>query len=385
MAVTAYQERVRTPIDPASPLRSRSLRFLLAATVGGFSGYALLLPVVPLWAVRGGAGETAAGATNAVFMLVTVIAQLAMPWTLKRVDIRVLFAAGTVLIGAPTPLFAISSELWALLGVSALRGIGFGLLTVTGSALVAELVPMAQRGRAAGLYGLAIGLPNVVLLPAGVWLSEHIGFVPLFWAAGMLPVAAAMSVLWIERVQVGGPKMGESASGLTALLPSWTVMVVATASAGGLTAFLSMAISPALASLGLLAFGATGMIGRWAAGRLGDRFGQRRVLAPSIIIGAVGFGLLAVAAGMAEPMALAGAALFGAGFGAVQNTTLVLMLERTSSGSASTAWNIAFDGGQGLGAIGFGALISSAGFSATFAVTAVLIAASRLVLGPRMR
>ena len=111
-------------------MHSRSLRFLLIATVGGFSGYALLLPVVPMWAVAGGAGETAAGATNAVFMLVTVLTQLAMPWVLQRVDIRGLFAAGTVLIGAPTPLFAISPELWTLLGVSAMRGIGFGLLTV---------------------------------------------------------------------------------------------------------------------------------------------------------------------------------------------------------------------------------------------------------------
>ncbi|GAA2348524.1 MFS transporter [Saccharopolyspora halophila] len=374
---------MRTPIDPATPLRSRSLRFLLAATVGGFSGYALLLPVVPLWAVAGGAGETAAGATNAVFMLVTVITQLAMPWMLQRVDIRALFAAGTMLIGAPTPLYALSAELWPLLGVSALRGIGFGLLTVTGSALVAELVPVAQRGRAAGLYGLAIGLPNVLLLPAGVWLSEHVGFVPLFWVAGVLPVASASSVFWIERVRVGGREHGEGLSGLTALLPSWTVMVVATASAGGLTAFLSMAIDQTLASVALLAFGATGMLGRWAAGRLGDRFGQLRVLAPSIIIGAVGFGLLSVAAGLAEPVALAGAALFGAGFGAVQNTTLVLMLERTSSGSASTAWNIAFDGGQGIGAIGFGALVSTTGFSATFAVTAVLIVVSRLALGVR--
>ncbi|MFC7341007.1 MFS transporter [Saccharopolyspora griseoalba] len=376
---------MRTPIDPATPLRSRSLRFLLVATVGGFSGYALLLPVVPLWAVAGGAGETAAGATNAVFMLVTVLTQLAMPWALTRIDVRGLFAAGTVLIGAPTPLYALSSELWMLLAVSALRGVGFGLLTVTGSALVAELVPVAQRGRAAGLYGLAIGLPNVVLLPAGVWLSEHIGFAPLFWGAGVLPVVAAASVLGIAQVHVGAPEHGERPTGMVALLPWWVVMVVVTASAGGLTAFVSMAIDPTLASLALLAFGGAGMIGRWAAGRLGDRFGQRGVLAPSIIIGAVGFALLAVAAWLSGPVALVGAALFGLGFGAVQNTTLVLMLERVDSGSASTAWNIAFDGGQGLGAIGFGALISGLGFSPTFALAAALILASRFVMGLRVR
>jgi predicted MFS family arabinose efflux permease len=108
-------------------------------------------------------------------------------------------------------------------------------------------------------------------------------------------------------------------------------------------------------------------------------------LAPSIIAGAVGFALLATAAWLSGPVALVGAAMFGAGFGAVQNTTLVLMLERADSGTASTAWNIAFDGGQGIGAIGFGMLISGLGFSSTFALTAGLILVSRFLVGLRVR
>ncbi|RRO12675.1 MFS transporter [Saccharopolyspora rhizosphaerae] len=373
---------MRNPASAGSPtpLRQRSFRFLLIATIGGFSGYALLLPVVPLWAVAGGAGEVAAGATNAVFMLVTVLTQLVMPWLLARVDCRALFALGTAVIGAPTPLFALSSDLWVLLGVSALRGIGFGLLTVTGSALTAELVPVAQRGRAAGYYGLAIGLPNVALLPAGVWLSSRIGFEPLFWASGVVPVVAALSVIGIERVRIREQERAAPAK-TASLLPSWTIMTANTAAAGGLTAFLPLAVDPSIAPAALLIFAGMTMLGRWLAGHLGDRFGQRRVLAPSVLLGGFGVLLIALAAWLADPVALLGAGVFGAGFGAMQNTTLILMLERVDSATASTAWNIAYDGGHGLGAIGFGVLIAASGYPVTFAVAgAVLIACRALAI-----
>ncbi|SEG97140.1 Predicted arabinose efflux permease, MFS family [Saccharopolyspora kobensis] len=378
--VQAYQVAVRASVEPRerkrTPLQHTSFRLLLVATVGGFAGYILLMPVLPLWAVVGGAGEIAAGATNAVFMLVTVITQLCMPWLLKRIDHRIAFGLGTILIGLPTPLYALSSDLWLLLAVSSVRGIGFGLLTVTGAALVAELVPVEQRGRAAALYGLSIGLPNVIFLPVGVWLTQQIGFTPLFWIAGVLPVAATTVLFGMSRVQAREP--AGKASAMTfplALLPSWTVMTAVAVGAGGILAFLPLAIGESVAPAALMTFGAATMLGRWGAGQLGDRIGQHRILVPSVLLAGLGAGLLAVAAWGADPIALLGAVAFGCGFGAVQNTTLVMMFERTSSGVASTAWNIAYDAGQGLGSLGFGILIALSGYPLTFVIMAVLIGA----------
>jgi len=65
-----------------------------------------------------------------------------------------------------------SDGLAAILGLSALRGVGFGILTVTGSAAVAALVDPRRRGEAIGVYGLAVAIPNLVLLPAGPWIAE---------------------------------------------------------------------------------------------------------------------------------------------------------------------------------------------------------------------
>jgi predicted MFS family arabinose efflux permease len=383
---SAYEEAVPRSVEPrvaiVAPLRGRSFRLLLVATAGGFASFALLQPVAPLWAVLRGAGPVGGGAINGIFLLVTVLTQVCMPWLLRRVEHRVVLALGVLLVGAPAPLFAASTQMWALLGVSGLRGVGFGLLTVTGSALMAELVPAAHRGRAAGAYGLAAGLPNIVFLPAGVWLSQQVGFVPLFWIACGLPVAATAAVLGMSPV----PERSDSdiatasADAPKFLLPSLVTATIS-AAAGGFVTFVPLAIVAAVAAPALLVFSIAMVIGRWLAGVIGDRMGARRVLLPSVLF--VGFGMSAVAAAAAGPALLApvGALCLGTGFGALQNVTLVMMFERAASRSASTAWNIAIDAGSGLGAVGFGLLINAAGYAAAFAVAAgVLLATAPLAV-----
>ncbi|MFL6110016.1 MAG: hypothetical protein ACJ786_01485 [Catenulispora sp.] len=73
---------------------------------------------------------------------------------------------------------------------------------------------------------------------------------------------------------------------------------------------------------------------------------------------------------------VAGTALFGAGFGIAQNATLALMYARVSAasyGTVSALWNLAYDGGMGVGAAGFGVLAGLTGYPWAFAVTAVLM------------
>ena len=56
---------------------------LAVMTSAGFSGYALLLTVAPLWAVHGGASTAGAGLVNGVLLLFTVLTQLLVPRALR--------------------------------------------------------------------------------------------------------------------------------------------------------------------------------------------------------------------------------------------------------------------------------------------------------------
>jgi predicted MFS family arabinose efflux permease len=166
-------------------------------------------------------------------------------------------------------------------------------------------------------------------------------------------------------------------------------MVVCSMAQGGLVTFLPLALpgSPGLVATALLATAAGGLLGRVGTGLLVDRYRLAgRILGPATLIAALG---TALAAGFLDASAVAvlvGVTLVGVGFGAVQNdslTTLFATYGPARYGTASAAWNIAFDSGTGVGATGLGALADPFGFRVAFGAAAVLCVLAGLV--PRSR
>ncbi|WP_199433625.1 MFS transporter [Qaidamihabitans albus] len=354
---------------------------MLVASLAAFFGYALLLPVVPLWAVRQGAGPFAAGSATGVFMASTVLAQFAVPAFVRRFGYRAGLLWGALLLGVPAPLLIVATGAPAILGVSFVRGLGFGLLTVCGSALIAELLPTGSLARGAGLYGLAVGLPQLLGLPAGTSIAEHWGFAPVFLLATALPVVALLPILLLPKVvprHHSGRRPGLRPL-VTATWRPWLAMLAVSTGFGALATFLPIALdSPAVAAVALFVVPGTAMLARWAAGQLGDRMAEPgRMLAGALAL--AGLGLLALAGLTAHAVpAVIAVALFGIGFGVVQNDALVAMFARSPAGQASVVWNVAFDAGQGLGAVAVGAIVSGTSFPVAFA----LLAASAFVLLP---
>ncbi|MFC7327625.1 MFS transporter [Marinactinospora rubrisoli] len=387
-------------------LRGRAFRLLVLATVASFAGYCLLLPVVPLWAARGGAGAVGAGATTSVFMLTTVLTQVAMPWLLDRGGYRWTFPAGALLLGLPTPLYLLTADLGPLIAVSAVRGVGFGMVSVVGAALAARMVTPDQVGRAVGGYGLAVGLPNLVLLASGVGLALNAGFAAVFWAAALAPLLGAVAAVALWRV--GGDGMPDAtepparpghgagrtagrrtAAGLAAPLAVMLAMAIASS---GVVTFLAIPLerTPGLATTALLAYSVALLVARGAAGAFADRCGRPLFLLPGLVGAVAGLALTSWALwplgdsggapGAAGAAAVvAGAALFGAGFGGAQNDTLVVMFRRAGPrgpGTASAAWNIGYDAGTGAGALVLGIAVRDLGYGPAFAVAGAVVAAA---------
>ncbi|MGW9347158.1 Predicted arabinose efflux permease, MFS family [Nocardiopsis flavescens] len=376
------------PVGAPPGLRGRGFALLIAATAVGLCGFAAVLPLVPLWAVRGGAGEFGAGTTTAAFMLTTVLTQLAMPRMLERGGYRWAFPVGALIMGLPAPLFALSSDLAPLIAVSAVRGVGFGMVSVAGTAMAARLVPPEQVGRATGYYGLAVGLPQVVILPGGVALALDIGFDAAFWITGLCSLAGAALSLGVRFADGGRnrplldapPRAAPGAGRGPSLAAPLVLMLLTASSAGAVVTFVAvpLADTPWLVGASLAAYAALVVVGRWSAGFSYDRHGRTLLLVPGMAA-AVG-GTALIAAGLWGPTACVplGAALFGLGFGAVQNETVTLMLNRAGpagQGRASAVWNIGYDAGAGAGAMLLGLLIQILGYGPAFAVLAAALAA----------
>jgi predicted MFS family arabinose efflux permease len=356
------------------------MRSLVGVTTLGFSSYWLTLASLPAYAVSGGATETTAGAVTAVFLATTIVVQAMVPALTARFGAGPVLAAGLVALGAPSPLYALGNGLGWLTWISVVRGAGFGVLTVLGSLLAVQVAPRERRGEAVGLYGLAIAVPNLIAVPAGVALVLHGHPAWLAWL-GACPLLALPWIPGLVHAAVGD-RAGQPAPGAgrraarAAVTPS-AVLLVVTLAGGGLVTFLPIERPDgALATVALLVFGATGALFRWQAGVLADRTGSRLLLPGGLVAAAVG--LVAVAAGLhaADAAVLVGAAVFGIGYGTAQNLTLLASFARAGAGGASAAsalWNASFDAGTALGAIAVGGAAAGIGLGWTYVVVAGLL------------
>jgi predicted MFS family arabinose efflux permease len=353
----------------------------LVASFCTMVGFYLLLSVVPLYAAEAGGGNSGAGLATALFMLSTVLAQLSMLHVLARFGYRAVLVVGLLLLGLPAFLYGPLGEVPAILAVTLVRGAGFGAAIVALAALVTELAPPGRRGEALGLYGVALTFPTAFCGALGLWIVERSGFGLVFVTGAMTPLLAAFAALGISSPDRSEERGGAGLRTLferPALLRIFLLFTSCTAVSGVVVTFLPLsAPGPGFfsAATALLLLGLSATLFRWWAGRFGDRRDPRILLIPGLLCAALGMAALSL-----EGFALLGGALlFGAGFGMLQNTTLLLTMQRVPKaeyGLGSTLWNLAFDAGTGTGAFVFGFVVGAAGFSWTYVLCALLLVAT---------
>ena len=364
--------------------------WLLGSAMLWFAGFALLVSVVPLWVIRGGSDDLGAGLVTGVMMACTVLAQLSMHRVLAGLGWRWTLVLGAGLLGLPALGHLATDRLWPVIALAALRGLGFGIVTVSGATAVASFVEPGRRGRALGALGLAIAAPQFILVPVAPWLAERAGF-GLVFVLAVLP-AFAIPLAWPiaravderERAPDTAPGAADSGPGAAAL---WRMLagpiaalVVITASGGAILTFTPrILLSPALGFAGLLAFTGAGAVSRWGAGGIADRFGATTAIAPLLFIAALGLAAIGLRADSVHDTAgrtlvVSGLLLVGLAYGGLQNLTLThafAIAGEPARQSVSIAWNLSFDAGTGLGAFVVGAIATATSYSVAFGVLAL--------------
>jgi predicted MFS family arabinose efflux permease len=365
--------------------------WLLGSATLWFSGFALLVPVAPLWVIHGGSDGLGAGLVTAVMMACTILAQLSVRRVLAGLGWRWTLALGSALLGLPALGQLATDRLWTVTALAALRGLGFGVVTVCAATAVAALVEPGRRGRAIGALGLASAAPQVVLVPAASWLAEWAGFGLVFVLAA-LPVLAVPLAWPVARAVGDGNRAGASGSGRGSAAALWRVLsgpmaalVVITASGGAILTFTPHILaSPALGFMGLLAFTGAAAVSRWGAGGIADRFGATPAIAPLLFTGALGLAVIALRVDSihdapSHVLVISGLLLAGVAYGGLQNLTLTqafIAAGEQSRSSVSVAWNVSFDAGTGFGAFAAGAIATATSYSVAFAVLALAVGAA---------
>ena len=156
---------------------------------------------------------------------------------------------------------------------------------------------------------------------------------------------------------------------------------------GGITSFTALyadanGVTPK--SIYLTALAIVILLTRPMAGRLGDRFGYKRVFVPCLVLICSGWRLLSF--GGTRGWLIASAVVFGVGFGTAYPVYVGYVMQGVDAdrrGAAFGAILAAFDTGIGTGSTSMGYLIQHYGFASAFGIAAGSVRAGPAVLPDR--
>ncbi len=131
------------------------------------------------------------GVLGASFMIVYTIVSPAMGWMGDRFNRKLLIAGGVALWSVATVGTAFSSNYAEMFVWRALLGVGEASYGVIAPALLADLFPVRERGRAMGLYYLALPVGTALGYKLGGKIADDLGWRAVFFVVGLPGLLAA--------------------------------------------------------------------------------------------------------------------------------------------------------------------------------------------------
>ena len=265
--------------------------------------------------------DSALGALGTAFTLLYAVAGVPLGRLSDRFSRKTLLAGGVFLWSLLTALSGVTRNFWELFAARLGVGVGEAVCAPAGTALIGDLVPPSQRGRALSLFmmGLPIGIALSFFLGGSV--AHAYGWRAAFLVAGLPGVICAIAAMFIVEPERGATRVAEAVAhpyrALLSIPTLWWIIA-----SGALHNFNMYALGSFIAPLviryhgvnlrqagliSMLVYGLSGVPGLLAGGVLADRIGRRRkdgrlLLAALCILISVPLMILAL---MQPPRALA--------------------------------------------------------------------------------
>lgn len=364
-------------------------------------GFGFVAPAIPVFARQFGVGRAAAGGVVSVFAGMRLVSALGAGRLVDRVGERVVLAVGIGVVAGSSALAGLATSYPQLLVLRGVGGVGSAMFSVSAATLLLRSVSSEQRGRASGLFQAGFLLGGITGPALGGVVTGISIRLPFFLYAGTLAVAGAIGLLLLPR-HVGAAdeqeerptlplrealRSGAYRAALAAqLADSWAVLGVRSALMP-LFVVEGLHEPPVWTGVGFVVVAAVNAIVLLPAGRIADGAGRRPVLVTGCLAGALSMAVLTLPLGL--PGYLTAMALLGLGSGLldVAPAAVVGDVLQGRGGTVVAAYQMSGDVGSVSGPLIAGRLADTAGFSAAFGVTSVVmaVAAGLAVVAPETR
>lgn len=374
-----------------------SLPFVLAAAGNFLHGIGFYCFVhLSGWLEGRGAGELLIGV---LFASMAVAAILARPLVGRIMDTRgrrivVLVGGGVhmlasgafVLLDANTVGGGLS--VWLLVaGARVIQGIAEAMLFSVLFTIAADMVPAERRAEGIAMFGISGMLPLAIGGMLGDFVIIDGDYAPLLMIALGSAIAGLLITLPLPETLQRSTVIARAFWTSVGAKELRSVFFVGLAFSTGLAAYFTFLKTyllevPSLGTMGsfFVTYALAAALLRAFFGWVPERIGLRKVLIPSLISGASGLVVMALAS-TPEHLLLAGL-LCGIGHGyafPILSTMVVIRARPEERGSAISMFTALFDFGLLIGGPMFGAIVSVADYPATFAFAAMLVVVATVV------
>jgi MFS transporter, DHA1 family, multidrug resistance protein len=290
----------------------KNLYILAFSLVVVMLGFGIVIPIMPFYVERLGAGGTELGLLVASYAVMRLICGPIWGVLSDRVGRKPVLMVGVFGYGITMILFGLATQLWMLFLFRALSGILSSATSPTTMAYIGDSTPEEERGQGMGMLGAAVGVGTIIGPGLGGLLAGEDLTTPFFIAGGMsffalllvwlflpesLPVAARQETARKARLPVR--EMWQAASGSIGSL-----LLMAFLASFGLTAFFGIfglyalqkynagpeAVGGIMMVFGLVTALAQGLL----VGPLTRRWGETRVIQVGLAATAAGFLFIAI-------------------------------------------------------------------------------------------
>jgi MFS family permease len=288
-----------------------------------------------------------------------------------------LLVGGSLLMGLPSFAYLGHPDAATVLIASALRGAGFGLVSIVATAVVIQLSSVSRRARAIGRFGLVTGMIAALAPALGVRMFDSGWGDALFIGAGAVPLIgiALFPYRYLRSLQLRAPRVLPLLR-IGQLARPTIVFALAAVGYGAVVSYLPTSFAGKAAAM-LLVFGIVQAVMRGLTGRASSAFLHHIGLCLATAAALVGTVVLWWASVRdIVPLAYGGLTCLGLGLGTLTTASLAALAVRgtdqTQIGPA-VLWNVAFDAGIAGGGLIFSLAAHTASASSVYVLCAALL------------
>ncbi|BAQ08859.1 MFS transporter [Bacillus sp. OxB-1] len=166
------------------------------------SMYLLLVTIATYASGQYGASASTAGLVASIFILGSLVGRLYGGSRIAKVGNKKMLISGTVFFVIITLFYFIPGNLYFLIAVRFLHGVGVGLATTATGTIVAQVIPPSRRGEGIGYFSLSAVLSTAVGPLIGLMLIDKFGYTSIFVFSLVMGIVSLLIALPVRSPKI---------------------------------------------------------------------------------------------------------------------------------------------------------------------------------------